>query len=168
MGMPSDHTMDFIAPDNMMEGIANVVALEGSVAWLEPEQTGTCGSCASSAACGSKGIGTVANRLEARRFPLASHPGLRVGDRVVVGIREDALVQASMTIYALPLATVFTAGFLAQWSFGSDGVTMAATFAGLGLGFAIARLRARRLSARGQMAPQFLRRAGIGETCHIE
>jgi sigma-E factor negative regulatory protein RseC len=85
-----------------------------------------------------------------------------------VGVREDALVKASMTIYALPLATMFAAGFLAQWGFGSDGVTMAATFAGLGLGFAIARLRARRLSALGQMAPQFIRRAGIGETCHIE
>ena len=167
MGMPSNNAIDFMAPD-MIEGIANVVVLDGSVAWLEPEQTGTCGSCASSGACVAKGIGTVANRLEVRRFPLTNHPGLRVGDRVVVGVREDALVKASMTIYALPLATMFAAGFLAQWGFGSDGVTMAATFAGLGLGFAIARLRARRLSALGQMAPQFIRRAGIGETCHIE
>jgi sigma-E factor negative regulatory protein RseC len=159
--------VDFIASD-MMEGIANVVAVDGPVVWLEPEQTGSCGSCASSGACGAKGIGTVANRLEVRRFPLASHPGLRVGDRVVVGVREDALVKASMTMYALPLATMFVAGFLAQWSYGSDGITMVATFAGLGLGFALARLRARRLSASGQMAPQFLRRARLGETCHVE
>jgi sigma-E factor negative regulatory protein RseC len=163
----SDNTSDFIAL-NMIEGIASVVAVDGSVVWLEPEQTGSCGSCASSGVCGAKGIGTVASRIEERRFPLTNHPGLKVGDRVVVGVREDTLVKASMTVYALPLATMFAAGFLAQWSFGSDGTTMAATFAGLGLGFAIARLRARRISAHGQMEPQFLRRASIGESCHIE
>lgn len=167
MGAHSNSTADFIASD-MMEGIANVVAVDGPVAWLEPEQSGSCGGCASSGACGAKGLGTVASRLQVRRFPLANHPGLKVGDRVVVGVREDALVQASMTIYALPLGIMFAAGFLAQWRFGSDGVTMAATFAGLGLGFAIARLRARYLAARGQMTPQFLRRARLGETCHVE
>lgn len=163
MRMSSDNAMDIVAPD-MMEGIANVVAVDGSVVWLEPEQTGSCGSCASSGACSAKGIGTVASRLEVRRFPLASHPGLKVGDRIVVGVREDALIQASMTVYALPLATMFAAGFLAQWAYGSDGVTIVASFAGLGVGFAFARLRARRLSAGGQMAPRFLRRASLGET----
>ena len=167
MGEPSASLADVGAPD-MVEGIANVVVVDGSVVWLEPEQTGSCGSCASSGACGAKGIGTVASRLEVRRFPLAIHPGLKVGDRIVVGVREDALIQASMTVYALPLATLFAAGFLAQWAYGSDAVTIVASFAGLGVGFAFARLRARRLSAGGQMAPQFLRRARLGETCHIE
>lgn len=167
MRTSSDNTMDLVVP-GMMEGIANVVAVEDSVAWLEPEQTGSCGACASSGACGAKGMGTVASRLEVRRFPLATHPGLKVGDRVVVGVHEDSLIQASMTVYALPLATLFAAGFLAQWAYGSDGVTIAACFAGLGAGFLFARLRARRLSAGGQMAPRFLRRARPGETCNIE
>ncbi|TRZ91561.1 MAG: Fis family transcriptional regulator [Rhodocyclaceae bacterium] len=167
MGAASDNETDLIEPD-MMEGIANVVAVDGSVAWLEPEQTGSCGSCKSSGACGAKGIGTVASRLEERRFPLTSHPGLKVGDRVVVGVREDALVQASMTVYAVPLLTMFAAGFLAQWGSGSEGMTIVACAAGLGLGFVIAHLRARRLSAHGKMAPRFLRRARIGETCQIE
>lgn len=159
--------MDLAVPD-MMEGIASVVAVEGSVAWLEPEQTGSCGACASSEACGAKGMGTVASRLEVRRFPLAAHPGLKVGDRVVVGVHEDSLIQASMTVYALPLVTLFAAGFLAQWAYGSDGVTIMASFAGLGVGFLFARLRARRLAAGGQMAPRFLRQARPGETCNIE
>lgn len=167
MGEPSVSESDVGASD-MMEGIANVVAIDGPVVWLEPEQTGSCGACASSGACSAKGMGTVASRLEVRRFPLAAHPGLKVGDRVVVGVREDALIQASMTVYALPLAMMFAAGFLAQWAYGSDAVTIMASFAGLGAGFAIARLRARRLAAGGQMAPRFLRRARLGETCNIE
>lgn len=167
MRMSSDNAMDSVAPD-MIEGIANVVAVDGSVVWLEPEQTGSCGSCASSGGCSAKGMGTEAGRLEVRRFPLANHPGLKVGDRIVVGVRDDVLIQASMTVYALPLATMFAAGFLAQWVYGSDTATVVACFAGLGAGFAFARMRARRLSAGGQLAPRFLRRARLAETSNIE
>ena len=75
----------------------------------------SCGGCASSSACGSKGIGTTASRLESRRFQLVNDAGLRVGERVVVGIRENALLKASITAYVIPLATLLIAGVLAQW-----------------------------------------------------
>jgi sigma-E factor negative regulatory protein RseC len=152
----------------MIEGIAQVVAVEGKSAWLVPEQTGTCGGCASSSACGSKGIGTTASRLEFRRFQLANNADLRVGERVVVGIRENALLKASITAYAIPLATLLIAGALAQWIYGSDAVTIMAMFAGLVLGLVFARLGAGYLMARGDLAPRFLRRAGAGEACNLE
>ena len=63
----------------LVEGVARVVALDGHVAWLEPEQTTSCGGCASSGLCGAKGIGTTASRLEMRRFPLTNEPGLALG-----------------------------------------------------------------------------------------
>lgn len=158
---------DFSAPD-MVEGIAHVVAVEGTLAWLEPEQTTSCGSCASSSACGAKGgIGTTANRLEARRFQLENHPGLIVGERVVVGIRENALLKASLTAYAIPLATMLGAGAMAQWLAGSDGITMSAMLAGLALGLGLSRLTAGRLSSRGDLAPRFIRRANAGVVCKI-
>ena len=78
------------APAHSIEGIARVVHVEDGIAWLEPEQTTSCGSCASAAACGAgaTGIGTVARRLEQRRFALgdAAMPALRVGERIVVGV----------------------------------------------------------------------------------
>lgn len=155
-----------------VEGTARVVEVAGSVAWLEPEQTTSCGGCVASKACGAKGLGTVANRIAARRFPLVDHPGLRVGERVVVGVRSDALVKAALTAYAIPLATLFLGGGLAQWAWGKDSATIVASLAGLLLGLALARLGASRLFARGTSAPRFLRRAGAGvgqpETCYIE
>lgn len=165
MTVTEENTMDFGAPA-MVEGIAHVVAVEGALAWLEPEQTTSCGSCASSSACGAKGIGTTASRLEARRFSLENQAGLAVGERVVVGIRENALVKASLTAYAIPLATALIAGALAQWAEGRDGITMAAMVGGLLLGLGIARLGASRLSARGELAPRFLRRADAASVCH--
>lgn len=152
----------------LIEGVARVVAIEGNLAWLEPEQSSSCGGCASSSACGAKGLGTVANRLAARRFPIADHPGLAVGERVVVGVRGDALLKAAGTAYAIPLVTLLAAGGVAQWAAGSDGITFAASVAGLGLGMGIAYLGAGRLFARGAIAPRFLRRtAATSQTCQF-
>lgn len=162
-----DSMTDFSAP-TLVEGIAQVVAVDGNMAWLVPEQGSSCSGCGSSTACGSKGIGTMASRLEARRFQLVNDAGLRVGERVVLGIRENALLRASITAYIIPLAALLIAGVLAQWVAGNDFVTMAAMLAGLVLGLWLARLRAGRLMARGELAPRFLRRASAGETCNLE
>ena len=149
----------------LVEGTARVVAVEAGVAWLEPEQTTSCGGCASAGVCGTKGIGTTASRLEFRRFPLADSPDLAVGDRVVIGVSERALVAASLTAYALPLLLMFLAGGVAQWLAGSDAITMITMVAALGVGLIAARLGARVLGARGQLAPRYLRRAQADESC---
>ena len=59
-----------------VEGIARIVRVEPGRLWLEPEQTTSCGHCASNASCSmsesreAPGMGTVASRLVARRFSL--------------------------------------------------------------------------------------------------
>ncbi|MBI3903363.1 MAG: SoxR reducing system RseC family protein [Nitrosomonadales bacterium] len=165
MNTPADSATDYSAPA-LTEGIAHVVAINGGKVWLEPEQTGSCGGCAASGACGAKGIGTVANRLEARRFQIENPANLVVGERVVIGVRDNALIKASITAYAVPLATLLTSGAMAQWRFGSDLITMAAMVAGLGLGLVFSRMGAGQLLMRGDLAPQFIRRARPGETCN--
>ena len=167
VGEAVDNMTDFSAP-TMVEGFAQVVAVEGNMVWLVPESGTSCGGCSSATACGSKGIGTVASRLEARRFQIANDDGLRVGERVVVGVRENAVLRASLTAYAIPLAILLIAGALAQWAAGNDFVTMAAMLAGLVFGLWLARMIAGRLMARGELAPRFLRRASMGETCNLE
>ena len=159
-----------MSPDlHTVEGIARVVGVDGATAWLEPEQTTSCGSCASASSCGAGagagGIGTVTNRIAARRFALDNADDLHVGERVVVGVAERALIRAALTAYGLPLATALTAGGIAESAFGSDLATMAAMAGGLVCGLLLARLVARRLSTRGELAPHFLRRARPGETC---
>ena len=153
-------------PLHTVEGIAKVVAVDGDVIWLEPETTTSCGGCASAQTCGSKGIGSIASRVEARRFALDNPAGLVVGERVVVGVGDTALLKASLTAYAIPLVAALGLGGLAQWLYGSDGITMATMVGGLAIGLWAASRSARRLAARGELAPHFLRRAAPGETCH--
>lgn len=156
------------ALSHTVEGIARVVAIDGERAWLEPEQTSSCGSCASAAHCSSSapGIGTVASRIQARRFPLDNNARLRVGDRVVIGVEDRALIRASLVAYALPLVFALLAGCLAQSAWASDAMTLASMATGLGFGLVAARLGALWLNARGDLAPRFLRHAGPNETCN--
>lgn len=161
----ADSTTDFSAP-SMIEGIALVVKVEGRIAWLVPEQGTSCGSCASASACGSKGTSTTTARLENRRFQIENEANLVVGERVVFGIRDNVLLKASATAYAIPLATMVLAGSLAQWKFGSDLAAMAATIAGLAVGMGISRVAAGRMQTKGDLAPQYLRRARPGEACN--
>ncbi|MDA8231646.1 MAG: SoxR reducing system RseC family protein [Magnetospirillum sp.] len=144
----------------MIEGFARVVAEEGGVVWLEPEQTASCGTCMSASACGHNA--DHGRRLAARRFPLANDHDLAVGERVVIGIAEGELLRASATAYGLPLVTMLGAGITAQFLGAGDGIAAAATLGGLAGGLLLARLRANRLSRQGALTPRFLRRAGFG------
>jgi sigma-E factor negative regulatory protein RseC len=157
-----------VSPDHTIEGIARVVRVEDGVAWFEPEQTTSCGHCASAAVCGtgSGGVGTLARRIELRRFSLDIPVDLRVGERVVVGVADRALIKGALTAYAIPLAMALAAGGIAQGFAGEDLITMAAMVSGLFGGLLLARITARRLSRQGELSPHYLRRAAPGETCH--
>jgi sigma-E factor negative regulatory protein RseC len=144
-----------------VEGIARVVGVDpDGGAWLEPEQTTSCGHCASADVCGSKGVGTVASRLEARRFHIDSGAALHVGDRVVVGVDDGALLKGALIAYAIPLLVCFVTGGIAQAIGDSDLITMASMATGLAAGVLIARIAARRLGRTGNLAPRLLRLLG--------
>ena len=156
-----------------VEGIARVVRIDGDQVWLEPEQTTSCGHCASSASCGvssreEAGIGTVTSRLQARRFfldNLEGAAGFHEGERLIVGVSERALLNAALTAYGLPLLFALVGGSVVQGLYGEDVTTMFGMIASLALGLVVARLNARRLAAKGELAPRFLRRARPDETC---
>lgn len=155
-----------------VEGIARVVHIEGDFAWLEPEQTASCGSCAGAAACGTAnqepGIGTVTSRIQARRFKLDNPSGpfhLGIGDRVVIGVSSRALIKASLVAFAVPMLFAIVGGSLGQSLYNDDAATMLCMVLGLVVGLLAARLGALHLSARGDLTPRLIRRAQPGETC---
>lgn len=153
-------------PENrsLIEGIARVVAIEGRYARFEPEQSGGCGACASAAVCNEKGIGTLANRLETRRFEMPNELALRVGDRVVLGLPAQSLLTASAAAYLIPLACSLSCAALAQWRFGGDGASLLGALGGLLAGFLILKLTGSR-QAGEKVSYRILRLAQADEKC---
>ena len=138
--------------------MARVVAVEAGRVWLEPMQTGSCGSCASAALCGSKGIGSLANRLEARRFAIRNTSGLALGETVEVAFGGQNLVKAASVAYALPLLSALIGAAIMQAQVGRDGVTMLGALVGMGLGFALTKFLARRMENSGALSARIVRR----------
>ncbi len=143
----------------MVEGFARVVAVEGGRVWLEPEEMSSCGTCHSAGLCSIGKDGGQAKRLASKRFPLPGDLGLRVGERVVVGIAEGTLLKGAATAYGLPLTTLLAGGIIGQELYRTDSMAALGAFSGLVLGLGLARILASILAARGSLTPRFLRRA---------
>lgn len=143
----------------LVEAEARVVAIEGQVAWLQPEHRSGCGACASASLCGAATLaraagGGRAGRLTARCVPVAADR-LAVGDRIVVGLRDDALARAALTAYALPLTVMLGAALVAEMAGAGESLIALAMAAGLAAGLALARWA----GARAAEGPRVLRRA---------
>ena len=153
---PSPSNPPAAATDN--PALARVVALDAGQAWLEPLQTGSCGACASAAICGKKGIGSLASRLEARRFAVPGLAQLRVGDTVEIAFAGNRVLAGAAIAYAIPLASGLAAAILAQRQGAGDALTLLTMLVGLAIGFGLSRQAARRLEARGELQASIVRR----------
>lgn len=88
-----------------MEETATVVAsnADGSV-WVEAAMSNGCGGCAQSGHCGSGLLGqALGGNRGSRQLKLDDPVGLTVGDEVVIGLPEGALLRGAATVYGLPL-----------------------------------------------------------------
>jgi sigma-E factor negative regulatory protein RseC len=97
----------------VIEETALVVSCEGDMAQVEAERRATCGACSVRDGCGTSLLARTLGRravLMLVRNPLQVQPG----ERVIVGVREKGLVQASLVVYALPLLGLILFAILGQ------------------------------------------------------
>ncbi|TYL48595.1 SoxR reducing system RseC family protein [Marinomonas sp. IMCC 4694] len=86
----------------MIEETGTVLSTEDGFADVETTRTSSCTSCRARHGCGHHAIAQVSssNRM---RMKAVDTLAVNVGQRVVVGIPEDTLLQASMWMYMMPL-----------------------------------------------------------------
>ncbi len=95
----------------MIEETAIIVSLEGNYAWLEKQRQSSCGSCAMNKGCGTAVLGKVfENRFVKVRA--INQANAQVGDTVIVGLEEGAMVKAAFILYLLPLLTMLLAALV--------------------------------------------------------
>ena len=120
----------------MVEEQAFVVDVEGEFVWVERERSSSCGGCAANKGCGTatlqKVMGNKRSRIRAIN-PIHA----KVGDQVVVGLEEQALLRGSLLAYIMPLIMMFLGALLFEAFFASEGLTIFGGIAGLAAGFAV-------------------------------
>jgi len=126
----------------LLETQGRVIAVEDGFAWVESERKGGCSSCSSKGVCGSQLLGealTPASSNSSSNVVCArDNLGVRIGDKVLLGVEEEGALQAAFLLYGLPLFGLMSGLFLAQpWG---DLWAIAAGVIGFGLALGIVAL----------------------------
>ena len=98
----------------MIEETATVVSCVDDQAKLEVQRQSTCSSCNAKSGCGtaifSKSLGKKVSQVT-----VVNTMNLRVGDKVIVGLQENALLTGSAIVYLLPLVLMLVFAILGQF-----------------------------------------------------
>jgi sigma-E factor negative regulatory protein RseC len=135
----------------MIEETGQVVRVEGGGVWVETRRQSTCSGCAAEKGCGTATLSKVLGQRRTLVRVLADTP-LQVGDQVVIGIAERALVRGSLAVYAVPLLLLLFGAALGEVGAGNglwDNAELGSLVLGLG-GLATGLLWLKRFTRRIQ------------------
>lgn len=142
----------------MIEEQVVVISTTESGAWVEGIQQSACGSCSAKAGCGQHTMSKLGKKvtlwLPFSTESKISKETLTVGQQIVVGLPEGAILRSTFVLYGVPLAALVL-GAIVGHSLGGEVISIISSILSLGLGFKIAG----RLSDRNKLnwQPQFLR-----------
>ena len=123
----------------MIEERAVILSLQSepsqtqTTATLEIERKTACGLCGQTRGCGNSIWGRLFGH-QATAFKAQNRINAKVGDSVIVGINEKALLKSALLLYVLPLVTLFFGAILASQLWQTDGITMLGAAIGLVIG----------------------------------
>ena len=147
----------------MIEEPGRVVAVESGFAWVETQRRSACDGCEARSGCGTSALARYVGRRSGRVRVIDPLPS-RVGDTVVVALREDALLRGSLAVYLLPLLLMLGGALLGQTlsegaQAAGEAMPLLGGALGLGAGFAWVARFSRRLRRDPRYHPIILRRA---------
>lgn len=103
----------------MIEEQAQVIEIKGNILFLQAQTQSACGSCAANKGCGTSLLAKVVGR-KFTHFQAENNVNAKVGDIVVVGLAEDALLKGSMVMYIIPILAMLVFALLADYLLTSD------------------------------------------------
>lgn len=122
----------------MLETRAIVVRKEGGLTLVEAAGASGCSVCEGKGCGSSKMTQLFCNKP--RQFQVDNRIDACVGDEVIVSVIEGAVLRGISLVYLLPLVLMFAGASLAGgWAEGRDAYAAAGAFAGLVVGFIIAK-----------------------------
>ncbi|TVQ89737.1 MAG: Fis family transcriptional regulator [Chromatiaceae bacterium] len=142
----------------MIEQTATVLGVADGAALVEVTRQAGCSACAQGDGCGTAVLGRLFAGRAAARVRIVDPLGLTPGERVLIGVRDQTLVRASLAAYLLPvLLLVGAAGLAEQLTIGAIGSALLG-LGGLVLGLWLAGLITGGSGAAARFRPILLRR----------
>ncbi len=146
----------------MIEEQAQVVEITGSQLVLQAQTQSACGSCSASKGCGTSVLSKVIGR-KFTRFQAENNIDAEVGDTVVVGISEDALLKGSMVMYVIPILSMLIFSLAANYFLEAgvvyrDLIIAASGITGLVFGSLMSKRYFQRQSSKQRFTPVVLRK----------
>lgn len=140
----------------MIEEQGRVVAIEHDAVWVETVRVSACQSCSANKGCGH----AVVDRQQAgsrARVRALNQISLELGQQVVLGLPEGALMRGALMIYFLPLCLLFAGALTGDAVSGSTGSAIGGVV-GLVAGFVLNRWFSKRHQQDPAWHPTVLRR----------
>jgi sigma-E factor negative regulatory protein RseC len=146
----------------MIEETARVIAIEDGRLLLEAQTTTACGACAAKQGCGTSVLSKWVGR-KFTRFEAPNTVNARVGDEVVVGLSEQAMLKGSVLVYLVPLLAMIAFALLADGLISADQaardlLVLVSAITGFALTLVMSRLLLSTSTSRSQLSPVVLRK----------
>lgn len=146
----------------MIEEQAQVVEIKNGRLVLQAQTQSSCGSCEASKGCGTSLLAKVVGR-KFTRFQTDNNIDAKVGDIVVVGIAEDALLKGSMMMYISPIFGMLFFAVLADYFLSVNGqhrdlLIAGSAIVGLATGAVVSKWYFQRQSSVQLFSPVILRK----------
>lgn len=146
----------------MIEEPGRVVALEPGAVWVETLRKSTCSGCSARNGCGQGLMDRLGAREKRGLIRALSDMQLSVGDSVIVGVREDALLRGALLVYLFPLIALFASAVIASALSASEPYVILAGLAGFFASWLVVRHRGQKTADDTQLQPVILRAMLIG------
>ena len=117
----------------MMQEQAVVVAINGQQVSVETERQSSCGQCSARNGCGSALLGKFFNRNK-QHLIVETDLSLVVGDKILLGLDENALLRGSFIVYAIPLLMMLLFPMIVGQFFSSEIVSIISAAVGFAAG----------------------------------
>ncbi|MBL4799273.1 MAG: SoxR reducing system RseC family protein [Oleispira sp.] len=139
----------------MIEEQVIVTSLDVGGVWVEGVQQSACGSCSAKAGCGKHTMSQLGRKVSLwLSKDDSSGNDLTIGQQVIVGLPEGAILRSTLVLYGIPLMFLLAGAIVGHTLAGELASILLSIFSML-LGFKLARNRAENNKRHWQ--PKFLR-----------
>jgi sigma-E factor negative regulatory protein RseC len=142
----------------MIEETALVIDVSQRQILLETQRKSACQSCSVKSGCGTSTLAKVVGKRSSQ-FCVNKAFDVQVGDKVIVAVDENALVQGSLLLYLFPLIFMMMSALLAEFLFTNEPVTILFAVAGFILAMLVVRLILSKSTLKNAVQPHLIRRA---------